>query len=158
MDSLFTNAQVRPDVNGQPELVLDAPALPPDHEYLYTRAEWKGGEVLFAEHPSGLVRFVLWYPNEPAGGAITGNFELASGEVVKVRGGWSSRPGVMNALGYPPSLDCIVRVPWSGSYLRFAAHVTVRQARELLARYAPDWTLRLDNSRRTEPTYQLVPC
>lgn len=97
--------------------------VPSEYELLY---EHKNG-IWYAEK-EGLVSYMYWRGpgNEGGFGGSVYTIKTKDGRKVKLKGPWSSRAGVVNALGFGPVIDIIAEV--NGSRYASAMLVSVLQS------------------------------
>lgn len=80
-----------------------------ERKIAYDQGEMR--EVYFA-HYEGVVSFAIWNPqNETGFGGAEMQFPLTVGHTVTRKGCWSSRCGVMNQLGFEPSIEALFTTP-----------------------------------------------
>lgn len=94
---------------------------PSSDEYIFERR----GQLWFAAHPSGQVRFFSHTGGDQNCGGYSGDsysLRMADGATQVLKGPWSSNSDAMNAAGFTPSMPCSFRGAKNGYYL--GGHIT----------------------------------
>lgn len=83
----------------------------------------------------GYVQFFFYdKPGDGYGGAIF-NIVMKDGSTKELKGPWSSRSGVMNNLGFTPSLDvdiCTNQKDWENNRVNYGGNITLSLLQEYL--------------------------
>jgi hypothetical protein len=80
---------------------------------------------------------------------------MTSGKKVSIKGPWSSRSGVMNAMGFGPCVEITIEDISEKSGILFAGNITVWKAKEIVRKFLPGIYLKMEDSRG-EQTYEIV--
>ena len=107
----------------------------------------------FAELPDGYVSFYYWTGQQSQGyGGSHFPITMADGSQVILKGPWSSRCGVMNAVGFTPSVDLCYTETWGRMLL--AGAMTLEVVETALKTYLPEVELYRDEERDGDITYR----
>lgn len=125
------------DYANEPHIELLISDKPERSDLVYDSKAIDNGMTAYFAESDGYVSFMLHNPwNENGyGGAVFEIFVRDQGPV-SVRGPWSSRPDVMNRLGFTPSVDASYTtdpLAWERGFTFTAGHVTA----ESIARLGP---------------------
>jgi hypothetical protein len=134
-----------------PRLIVEVDKTPVHLRY---RKKEVGGETVYFAENEGFVAYFSHDPkNERGYGGREFDITLEDGSDVTIKGPWSSRCGVMNSLGFTPSVEVILVENDS----RSSGAVTVEFAQQAIALINdPRITLVENNKREGEPRWSIA--
>jgi len=140
--------------DNSPKLEIFVDKLP-DHSEL--RFECKDG--LYYAELEGYVNFIFKRDPEEADNGFGGAHQkltMQDGTELSFRGGWSSRAGVANELGFTECMDVALTdepEAWKKGYTFMSAHVTYEFAKNAVEKFCPNvWLERVRKGKGTPHT------
>lgn len=139
MKVLDCRVRWREGLENSPELEFLVDKIPENSELRY-----ESKEGLYYAELDGYVNFIYKenpnIPDEGFGGARR-SITLTSGETISFNGGWSSRAGVANSLGFKECLDIVITdnlKTWKVGYSLYSGNITYELAKKAVEDYIPD--------------------
>ena len=140
----------------EPELAVMVDKLHDQSVYKYDKKEIDGYTAYYAQTKEGWVNFLIHNPDNNRGfrGSMF-NITMTNDKKVSIKGPWSSRSGVMNALGFEPCVEITTDDISEKIGILYAGCIAIWKAKEIVKKFLPGIYLKLEDGYG-EPTYKIV--
>lgn len=116
-----------------PNLIVEVDKIPAHEELRYKAIRVRDEGTLYYAEKDGYVNFMFHDPRREQGyGGRVFEITLENGEKRAIKGPWSSRAGVVNALGLGPCMEVSICEEGDGAFDRYAGNTAYSSGRGVL--------------------------